>query len=97
MFFGQKRHFSPKILIFTFLAKLIHFNPKIGNLHTKLNFKVSKRVVRVFSNQKLFKNFGNRKKCNFTDCDTSSALKINSSNTHRVSLPYGFAAIDCQN
>ena len=38
-----------------------------------------------------------KKSCNFTGFDTSSVLQINCRNTYRVSLPYGFAASDCQN
>ena len=62
-------------------------------MNTKLNFKVPKKRCEFFFNPKLFKKNG---KSNFTDFDTSSVLQINCSNTHRVSLPYGFSATDCQ-
>ena len=61
-------------------------------MNTKLNFKVPKKRCEFFLIQNCLKNG----KSNFTDFDTSSVLQINCSNTHRVSLPYGFSATDCQ-
>ena len=98
---GQKWHFLPKILIFTFLLNWFFLTPKWFFLTPKCEIWIQNWIVKslkescevFFPNEHFFKKF---KKYNFTDFDTSFVLQINCSNIYRFSLPYGFAAIDCQ-
>ena len=62
----------------------------------KTEFQSPKKSCEVLNNPFSFPHLVYAKQCIFLDFETISVLQVYCSNTHRVSLPCGFAAFDCQ-